>query len=271
MSITEQDVFLVPSQFSCISNAIDAVMRPSTIMVGPGVYREDLLLVDKPDIVINSTAFGRRGVILVGDTLDSVITIENSRVYLSGLEIRSNNRARAIWAFQSSVSLQECVLAGNRVHGAATEARGAGMLCIGSSVRVQKSMIAGNTVEHVGCASGGGLHLMQCKVEIAGSSIQANAVYGAAAAKGGGIYCERSQMRMWRSRVTDNALFGANCCGAGIYFKDSTAQLGGGVITGNGAVDAKGGGIFVSGNSDQVVIHRNTDVRRNHPDDLMTE
>ena len=148
---------------------------------------------------------------------------------------------------------------------------GAGMMRIQSSVRIQKSMIAGNTVQACGEAAGGGLHLVDCDVEIAGSSIQANAVYGSVEARGGGIYCERSRVRMWRSRVTDNALYGTKCEGAGIYFRDSSAQLGGSVVTGNGIADGRGGGIFVCGNSERVVVHRNTVVRQNHPDDFTIE
>jgi hypothetical protein len=146
------------------------------------------------------------------------------------------------------------------------------MLCIRSSVRVQKSMIAGNAAQSSNRrASGGGLHLVDCKVEIAGSSIQANAVYGSVEARGGGLYCERSEVRMWRSRVTDNALYGAKSEGAGCYFRDSSAQLGGSVITGNGIADGRGGGIFVSGPAERTVVHRNTVVRQNHPDDFTTE
>ena len=268
----EHDVLLVPSQFSSIREAIDAIVRPSTIMVSPGVYTEDLFLVGTPGVVISTTRFGRRGVTIVGATSAAVVHIENASVYLSGLEIRSNGRARAISAFDSSVALQECVLAGNRVHDADTEGWGAGMMCIRSSVRIQKSMIAGNNAQGSGrSASGGGLHLVDCEVEVAGSSIQANAVYGSVEARGGGIYCERSHVRMWRSRVTDNALYGAKCEGAGIYFRDSLAELGGSVITGNGIADGRGGGIFVSGHSERVVVHRNTVVRQNHPDDFTTE
>jgi hypothetical protein len=268
----EHDVFLVPSQFSSIRQAIGAIVRPSTIMVSPGVYSEDLFLVGTPDVVISTTRFGRRGVTLVGATADAVVHIENASVYLSGIEIRSNGRARAISAFSSSIALQECVLAGNRVNDAHTEGGGAGMMCLRSSVRVQKSMIAGNNAQACGrSASGGGLHLVDCHVEIAGSSIQANEVYGSVEARGGGIYCERSQVRLWRSRVTDNALYGTKCEGAGIYFRDSSAQLGGSVVTGNGIAEGRGGGIFVSGRSERVVVHRNMVVRQNHPDDVATE
>ena len=271
MTNPEHDVFLVPSQYPSIQEAIGAIVRPSTIMVSPGVYSEDLHLVGKPGVVISTTRFGRRGVTLVGATAEAVVHIENGSVYLSGVEIRSNGRARGISVFSSSIALQECVLAGHRVNDPYSGGCGAGMMCIRSSVRIQKSMIAGNTVQAGGEAGGGGLHLVDCDVEIAGSSIQANAVYGSVEARGGGIYCERSQVRMWRSRVTDNALYGTKCEGAGIYFRDSSAQLGGSVVTGNGIADGRGGGIFVSGHSERVVVHRNTVVRQNHPDDITTE
>jgi len=43
--------------------------------------------------------------------------------------------------------------------------------------------------------------------------------------------------------------------------------LGGSVITGNGAAEGEGSGIFVDGDSTRVGIHRNTAIRQNHPDD----
>jgi hypothetical protein len=267
LTSSEHDVFLVPSQFSSIQEAINAVVRPSTIMIGPGVYDEDLLLSDKPSVVLSTVRFGRRGVTLVGATAEWVIRIENTSVYLSGIEIRSNGRARAISTVAASLAFQECVLAGNKAID-----MGAALLCIQSSVRVQKSMIAGNSVQATNqIASGGALHLIDCKVEIAGSSIQANAVHGLTEARGAGIYCERGQMRMWRSRVTENALYGTTCEGAGIYFQNSAAQLGGSVITGNGTAEGRGGGIFVNGQSEQIVVHKNTFVRQNHPDDFVIE
>jgi parallel beta helix pectate lyase-like protein len=266
MTGIEHDVFLVPSQFATIQSAIDAVTRPATIMISAGVYAEDLRVSGKHSLVIESTQLGRRGVTITGNAAASVIALETSSVYLSGIEIRSDQRARGISAVDSSISLQECVLAGNAV-----QDDGAGMLCRRSTVRVQKSTVGGNTVRAGGSgAAGGGLYLVDCKVEIAGSSIQTNAVYGSDSARGGGICCERSHLRVWRSRVTDNTLFGQNCEGAGIYFKDMlNARLGGSVIMGNGAAGGTGGGIFISGNSQPIAIHRDTVVRRNHPDDVI--
>jgi hypothetical protein len=259
------DVLLVPQQFASISLAIESIVRPSTIMLSPGVYFEDLSLVRLPDLVITTSNFLRRGVIIVGAAAASVITIDSASVYLTGLEIRSNSRARAISAVDSSIALQECVLAGNK-----TEHSGAGMLCVRSSVRVQKTIVAGNTAAGFERASGGGLHLTDCKVEIAGSTVQANAAHGSIEATGGGIYFERSKMRIWRSRVTDNAVWGGRAKGGGVYLRDSHGQIGGSVITGNGAngEDTQGGGIFING-TEEIIVHPNTIVRRNYPDDCV--
>jgi hypothetical protein len=267
MSTAQHDVFLVPQQFATIREAIESMVRPTTIMVSPGVYAEDLVLVDTPEVVITTTHFLRRGVVLKGAAAESVVNIESSSVYLSGLEIRSNGRARGLSAVNSSIALQECVLAGNKVNRA--DASGGAMSCVGSSVRVQKSIIAGNSTESSQRATGGGLYLLDCKVEIAGSSIQANEVNGSNRGSGAGIYCEHSRMRLWRSRVTDNGLFGRMGEGAGLYIKDSSAQIGGSVITGNGAIGGKGGGIFISGRPEDVVVHQNTILGRNFPDDLL--
>src|SRR6266446_7049731 len=174
--IAEHDVYFVPSHFSTIQDAIEAVVRPATIMISPGVYAEDLRIVGKEYLVIESTRRSRRGVTLVGGDAASVMAIEGSVLHLSGIEIRSNRRARGILALDSSVSLQECVLAGNGVGAGADQPFGAGMLCRRSTVRIQKSTIAGNSIEHARIAAGGGLHFVDCRVEIAGSSIQTNAV-----------------------------------------------------------------------------------------------
>src|SRR5260221_4071043 len=233
--MSSHDVFFVPFQFGTIQEAVDAIVRPTTIMISPGVYAEDVLVVEKEYVVIESTRLSRRGATLFGGPAPTVLAIERSVVHLSGIEIRSKHRARGISAIDSSLSLQECVLAGNGIGAGSGEPFGAGMRCVASTVRIQKSTVAGNTIEHARVAAGAGLHFVDCRVEIAGSSIQTNAIYAADAARGGGIWCERSQMRMWRSRVTDNALYAPACQGAGIYFKDSAgAQLAGSVITGTG-------------------------------------
>jgi hypothetical protein len=269
----EHDVFLVPAQYPTIQHAIDAVSRASTIMVSPGVYAEDLRIVGKQSVVIESVRLGRRGVTVVGSAAESVVSIESSAVYLNGIEIRSDSRGRGMSSVDSSIALQECVVAGNQVAENCADPSGAGMLGLRSSIRIQKSLVAGNVVHGGGRnAGGGGLYLVDCKVEIAGSSIQANAVYASGSARGGGMWCERVRLRMWRSRVTDNALYGSDCEGAGIYFRESIgAQLGGSVITGNGRAQGRGGGIFISGNARSVAIHRNTVVRQNHPQDLYAE
>jgi hypothetical protein len=269
LSLSDHEVFLVPAQFPTIQEAIDAVTRPVTIVVAPGMYSESLRINAKAYLVIQSSKLGKRGVTISGQSGPGVVSIEQSVAHFSGIEVRSNGRLRGFLIVDSSVTFQECIVAGNRISDGSADPLGAGMLCRSSTVRIQKSTVAGNTVDGGASAEGGGLYFADCKVEIAGSSIQANAVYADAQARGGGIWCERSDMRMWRSRVTDNALHAGSCDGAGIYFKDpGDTQLGGSIVTGNGSVDGRGGGIFIDGDATRIAIHRNTVVHQNHPDDV---
>ena len=233
------------------------------------------------------------------DAVSDVFCIERSTVHLSGIVIRSDGRLRGICARDSGLSLQECVVACNRVSSRAYSGGvGAGMACWNSSVRIQKTAVIGNIVESIAenpvelsefrvqplaCSNstsnlkagtrtealGGGLYFHACRVEIAGCTIQANAAYSPTAASGGGIWCWNTAMRMWRSRVTDNALCGPVCEGGGIYFKDAAGcDLGGSVITGNGFPEGYGGGVFIEGDPAAVSIHRNTSVKLNFPDDV---
>jgi len=268
---TAPEILFVPQQFPTLQAALDAASGPATIVAAPKLYTEALRIIDKPCVVIQSARLSRRGVTISGDGGLAVLCVERSTLHLSGIEIRSNGRSRGMLAVNSSISLQECIVAGNHVGEDADEPCGVGMLCRDSRVRIQKSTIAGNVANSgtAATAGGGGLFLCNCHAEIAGSTIQTNAVYALGAARGGGIWCERSTLRIWRSRVTDNALHAASCAGAGIYFAAPRGcQLGGSVITGNGSPDGRGGGIFVEGDASSVCIHRNTVVRQNHPTDI---
>jgi hypothetical protein len=283
------DISFVPAQFPSIQAAVDAARGATTIMIQPGYYNESVVVKDKECIVVVSTSQSRRGVAITGSTGTNVFLIEDSTVHLSGIAIRSDGRLRGISVTDSTLSLQECVIACNRASRQASSGPvGAGMACWNSSVRIQKTPVIGNMVEsvdgHVTDALGGGLYFDTCRVEIAGSTIQANAAYSRAAARGGGIWCSCTRMRMWRSRVTDNILQAAVSEGGAIYFKDSArsdsgsdstylkevlrCELGGSVITGNGFPEGKGGGIFIEGDPAAVSIHRNTAVKLNHPDDV---
>src|ERR1700733_2503705 len=160
--IEAHDVFLVPEQFPTIRSAVDAVQRPTTIMVSPGAYGESVRVMDKQYVVIQSVGLTRRGVTLTGQDDHSVFVIERSTLHLSGIEVRSDGRMRGIWASDSKLSLQDCVIAGNRIslHSNVAGADdstvpesdsvypapfGAGMFSRRASVRIQKSAIIGNT------------------------------------------------------------------------------------------------------------------------------
>ena len=259
----------MPGQFATIQAAVAAIERPTTIVVAPGVYRESVVVADTPYVVIQSAALSRRGVTLAGgDAATTLLVAERSTVHLSGIDLRSNGRARGISVRDAAISLQDCTVIGNRIaHG-----NGAGMDCRNASVHIQKSTIAGNVIdarEGEEEIRGAGLCLDGCRVEIAGSNVQTNAGYSNGRARGGGIWCEGSRMRMWKSRVTDNLLEAPDCAGAGLYVRASPrCDLGGSVVSGNSQPAGRGGGIFVDDDATNVAVHRNTVVRQNYPDDV---
>lgn len=260
------DIFLVPAQYDSIQAAVAAIERPTTIVVAPGIYRETIVVADKPYVVIQSAALSRRGVTLAGaDGAEAVLLVDHATVHLSGIHVRSNARMRGISVRHGAISLQDCTVAGNRI----VDGNGAGMECHGSSVRIQKSTIAGNVIDGGDEIAGAGLFFDACRIEIAGSNVQTNAGYAQRKASGGGIWCDASRMRMWKSRVTDNVLAAPECAGAGIYARASLrCDLGGSVISGNDQSTGRGGGIFIDGDPASVAIHRNTVVRQNYPDDV---
>ncbi len=140
------EVFLVPQQFLTIQAAIDAARGRTTIVVAPEVYAESLSIRDKQDVVIQSALLTRRGVTISGDGGLAVLCVERSSLHLSGVEIRSNACNRGLWVMNSSLSLQDSIVAGNRIGEGADELFGAGMYCRNSSVRIQKTTIVGNVV-----------------------------------------------------------------------------------------------------------------------------
>ena len=268
--VSDYDVILVPADFSTIQAAVDAVHRRTTIVVDPGDYDGAVVVTAKEYVVIQSAGLSRRGVTLSAGEGDAVVSVDRATVHLSGIEIRSNLRIRGICVSDAAISLQECVIAGNRVSAQSREPFGAAMLCRRSSVHLQKSVLSGNMIDTSGpLGCGGGLYLERCIAHIAGCSVQVNAVHAAEEARGGGIWCEGTRLRMWRSRVTENSLHARSCEGAGIYFRDAEeTQIGGSVIVGNGSSSGRGGGIVLGPGADGVSVHRNSAVRLNHPDDV---
>ncbi|HEX4630310.1 MAG TPA: right-handed parallel beta-helix repeat-containing protein [Chthoniobacterales bacterium] len=266
------EVILVPQQFATIQAAIDAVVGPATIVVGPGVYPESISVLDKETLIIQSARLSRRGVTIRGFEGSAVIHAVRSQLHLSGICIRSDFRLRGLLVDDGQINLQECIVAGNRSAGFPNA--GAGMLCRRSKVHLQKSAIIGNAVGSTpgATSAGGGLYLEDCVAEIAGTTIQANVVYGSSQARGGGVAFVGSKVRLWRGRVTDNALYADDCAGGGIYLENSRGcQVGGSVVTGNDCQLGRGGGIFVAGSESDISVHRNSFVRQNHPTDIEFE
>ena len=149
------EVLFVATQFQTIQEAVDAVKGPTTIVIEPGSYDETVVVRDKEYLVIQSARLSRRGVAIGGRDGWNVLAVENATLHLSGVEVRSNGRLRGISVTDSTLTLQDCIVAGNRTWTRpGADGVGGGMECRHSSVRIQKSTIAGNTVDHLEGSAG---------------------------------------------------------------------------------------------------------------------
>ena len=83
---------------------------------------------------------------------------ENTSVYLSGIEIRSNGRAKYRPHDEDGFTGNACWLA-IVFCGDDDPLEGAGMWCVDSAVRIQKSMLIGNSMRRRRVKPGGALAL----------------------------------------------------------------------------------------------------------------
>src|SRR5215471_3947960 len=191
------------------------------------------------------------------DAVSDVLCIERSTVHLSGLVIRSDGRLRGICARDSSLSLQECVVACNRVSsraysggvgagmagessstvgagkaGESSSAVGAGIACWNSSVRIQKTAVIGNVVES----------MAETPVELSEFRVQA-------------LACSNSTSNLKAGTRTE-------ALGGGLYFHVCRVEIAGCTIQGNAAYSptaARGGGIWCWNTSMRMWRSRVTD------------
>ena len=85
----EAAVINVPGDYGTITEAIDAANPGDTIMVGPGVYYENLYI-DKI-IRIGSTS-GVANTIIDGNVDGNVVLINNTRAIFSGFTVRNSGK-----------------------------------------------------------------------------------------------------------------------------------------------------------------------------------
>ncbi|MEW5800562.1 MAG: right-handed parallel beta-helix repeat-containing protein [bacterium] len=183
----ESQAAVIHSVFSgdSIQEAIDVANNGEVIIVGEGIYRENIRIVNK-NITLRSTdpEDPKRvaQTIIDGNQTGSVVTFSGSNSVLSGFTLQNGHSlyGGAIYCSDSSSpGIHNCTLTGN----SASQA-GGGIACQNfSSPGITNCIITGNS----SALSGGGI---ACSDHCSPSIINCTITQNSASGKGGGIYIE---------------------------------------------------------------------------------
>jgi predicted outer membrane repeat protein len=216
------------SIFNCIQDCLDSCATGDTVLVGPGVYYENIIWPNIHGIHLISE-LGPDATIIDGDSTGRVIGISTGvgpATLISGFAIRNgyltnaNECGAGICCENSSPTITSNVITSNRING---DACGGGIVCLGNS----SPIITDNIVSE----NGGGVHdgISGGGIACADSSapvISDNTITGNyATVAGGGIYCRNNcTPTITNNFIADNST-GACMCG----------WIGGGIACGYGS------------------------------------
>ncbi len=192
--------------FCRIQDAVDAARHGDAVIVRPGVYLENVIIIGKSvtlrsidpaaaDIVAATIIDGGNPASMYG----SAVTIEDhgltdGALLLDGLTLRSgrgrDDRGRkggGIYCRRGAPTIRNCVLSGNQAAGGV----GGGIYCAAGSVTVEHSTFDGNQAEQ-----GGGIWAELSDVTLRRVILSGNSQ--------GAVYLSGGQLNMWSTRVTGN-------------------------------------------------------------------
>ena len=189
----------VPSQLPTIQAAIDAVAEGGTVVVAPGVYRENLKFQGR-GVEVRSSA-GPLATVIDGGGTGPVVAFYQSETRgtsLRGFTLRNGNPS-GIVMLGASPTITDNLIAGNSAEA------GAGILVADSSARIEHTVIRGNTATH--SQGGGGVYLYHATgAEVVGNTIEHNS-----APTGGGMFLGDAGAPL----VRDNVFRGNQATGDG--------------------------------------------------------
>ncbi len=176
----------VPADFQTIQSAINAADEGDSILVAPGVYRENLFIATDNKTVLIKAAAGPENTIIDGRNAGSAVTFQSFQVFppnngepdsrIEGFTITNGNAQSGggIRCVNSNPRIVNCRIIGN----AAGSAGGGGIHCEDGYPLIQNCLIANNTSSGLG----GGVRFDNTTAAVRNCMIQSNAAAGDGAA-----------------------------------------------------------------------------------------
>ena len=203
------------STMNCIQDCLDSCSTGDTVLVGPGIYNENIVWPETQGIDLKSE-YGPDSTIIHGYSNGRVIEMEGASIdtttVIEGFTIRRGLAGAGAGMFICSCSpiIRNNVITDNDCYGFSTG--GGGILCYSYAMPI----IENNTISYNTSANdGGGIYCYSSSPTITGNTIEGNV----ADTMGAGIYCYQSS-----PYITNNTI---------CY--DSARGWGGGVTAINGS------------------------------------
>jgi hypothetical protein len=191
----------VPDDFPTIQDAIDYAWNLDTIIVGPGIYYENIDFGGKNLVLMSSeyadkylfdklksTYENSTSTIIDGGGSDRVFTFddgEDDRSVVAGFTIQNGyavSQGGGIYIAQSTSGFSSPIIMHNIIKDNHSDFVGGGILIGSGTVTIKYNLIVGNSAASVG----GGIYVIE------GKEISNNTFYGNSAVSGGGGICYNS-------------------------------------------------------------------------------
>ncbi|MFC0876957.1 T9SS type A sorting domain-containing protein [Saccharicrinis sp. FJH2] len=276
-----QSCIIVPEIINTIQEAINQSNQGDTVLVMPGVYKENInmngknITLGSKFINTNDTSYISQ-TIIDGSNSGRVIVIKNQEglnCVVNGLTIRNGymnvfgdkGSGGGIYCLQTSPALLNLIIENNT----SVQRKGGGIYCENASPYIFMCIFRNNYA-----SSGGAIGLLEKSNPVIENSL----FYNNSAISGGSIACENNcQIQVYNSEFHDNSSSSgggafnlqynsnailenlliynnsAGCCGGAIYSYKSSPVINNSTLVKNHSV--KGGGIFLIVDSDPLITN----------------
>lgn len=248
----------VPQEYSTIQGALNASQNGDLILVGPGIYYENIVWnFGKNGVEIRSTG-GAENTIIDANNVGRPLYFNGNQIIddsaiLDGFTLRNGfinsdfANGGGILIYQASPTLRNLIVEKNRL--SSKRPNGGGMNFYESSSIVENCIIRNNTLVSDGWAYGAGIYSSESDVNFNDCLIQNNISNSDSWAYGGGIYMDDSNDKLNNCVLQNNKCVSESwAMGGGVYLGDNSAQLINCTIDGNtvdGGGWSYGAGIYI--------------------------
>ncbi|MDP8204393.1 MAG: right-handed parallel beta-helix repeat-containing protein, partial [Candidatus Tenebribacter mawsonii] len=235
--------------FTVIQEGINAAINGDTILVHPGIYFENINILEK-NIILGSMFLTTGDSTFISETIidgsnyDSTISIENiedTTCVINGFTIRNGNaviNGGGIYCYYSSPQILNCNITENY-----SDPYGGGIYCDHSNPIIRYNKIYDNDAY-----SGGGIACKYSSPLINNNNIYSNSTF---TGMGGGIYFYYSSPTIVNCNISNN--FSSYNGGAISFMYSNSYALINNILTNN--TPSSGGGLHFHGQSNGVVIN----------------